>query len=59
MRRPTPPPICQIPYDGNPRTVDELLARLCTIDTERSAIIDELRRQRSRADEAIRKAENQ
>lgn len=44
------------PYDGSARTVDDLLARLEAIQQEADAILSELRRQRNRADDAIRRA---
>lgn len=53
-RRVKPAPL---PYDGNPRTVDSLMDRLEAIHQESEAILDELRRQRNRADSAIRNNE--
>lgn len=47
-KKPAPPP-----YTGSAATVDALIKRLEHVEDERFAIIEELRRQRDRAKEAI------
>lgn len=54
MKRPTKP--TPKPFDGTPMSVEDLIARLDHLHMERDAILDELRRQKARAEDAIRKA---